>query len=51
MFYKMLGAILITTPLVAALQTSAATTQQNHHITVKAEELKSWYNTKKQWLF
>ncbi len=43
-------AILMTAPLgplAAASQTSAATTQQNHK-TIKAEELKSWYDQNKQ---
>jgi rhodanese-related sulfurtransferase len=50
MIYTMLGALLITAPLAAASQTSAATTEQNHKITIKVEELKSWYDQKKTML-
>lgn len=44
MFYSLLGMILLTAPL-AASQT--ATSAQEKHITIKAEELKSWYDQEK----
>ena len=46
MFYKLLSAILLTAPLAATSHTTEATTQQNHK-TIKAEELKSWYDQNK----
>mgnify|MGYP001388231487 CR=1 FL=1 len=47
MFNTLLGAIIMTLPLAAAEPASADTKHQQHHRTIKAEELKSWYDQKK----
>lgn len=46
MFYKILSMILIATPLAATSQTPS-TIVQHMHTTIKADELKSWYDQKR----
>ncbi len=46
MFFKILSLVLLTAPLAAISQTPSTMLQQRH-TTIKADELKSWYDQKK----